>query len=291
MNALERSSDLLKLGEYSPQTARNYLSQLRWLFQYYPDTRPSKLTRQMTIDYLVYCAKTLGSSKVKTKMAANAFAFFFRQVLNQPYELPSILFQAHSAKLPAVMSPEEVKTIINSIDNIKHRTVLSLLYSTGMRLSEVASLKMADIDSKQMRIKVVSGKGQKDRFTILSEVMLLELRAYWLHYRPEVYLFNGPVKGKKYSERSIQHILSKTLIQVGLEAKHFTIHTFRHSFATHLLNQGTDLITIKALLGHANIAQTMQYLHLSEKHIQNVVSPYDLLQDIAGSKHQYTQSW
>jgi len=128
----------------------------------------------MTIDYQVYCAKTQGSSKVKTKMAANAFAFFFRQVLNQPYELPSILFQAHSAKLPSVMSPEEVKTIISSIDDTKHRTIISLLYSTAMRLSEVASLKIADINSNATRIKVVSGKGNKDWFTILSESMLLE---------------------------------------------------------------------------------------------------------------------
>jgi integrase/recombinase XerD len=272
-------------------TARNYLSQLRWLFQYYPDTKPSQLTRQMTIDYLVYCAKTLGSSKVKMKMAANAFAFFFRQALNQPYELPSILFKAHSAKLPTVMSPEEVMAIINSIDNTKHRAIISLLYSTGMRLSEVASLKLADIDSKAMRIKVVSGKGDKDRFTILSESMLLELRAYWLVYRPSVYLFNGPEKGKKYTARSIQHILGKALIRVGLAGKHYTIHTFRHSFATHLLNQGTDLLTIKALLGHANMAQTMQYLHLSEKHIRDVISPYDLLLDIGSKRLKTKSSW
>ena len=103
VNALQRTSDLLQSGHYSPQTARNYLSQLRWLFQYYPDTKPSQLTRLMTIDYLVYCVKTLGSSKVKTKMAANAFAFFFRQALNQPYELRSVIFKAHSAKLPIAL--------------------------------------------------------------------------------------------------------------------------------------------------------------------------------------------
>ncbi len=245
----------------------------------------------MTIDYLVYCVKSLGSSKVKTKMAANAFAFFFRQVLNQPYELPSILFQAHSSKLPSVMSTEEVRTIINSIDNVKHRAIISLLYSTGMRLSEIASLKIEDIDSKAMRIKVVSGKGNKDRFTILSDAMLMELRAYWLLYKPEKYLFNGPAKGKKYSVRSIQHILAKALIKVGLDGKSYTIHTFRHSFATHLLNQGTDLLSIKALLGHANIGQTMQYLHLSNHHIQKVVSPYDLLQDMDGTSHKYELSW
>lgn len=245
----------------------------------------------MTIDYLVYCAKTLGSSKVKLKMAANAFAFFFRQALNQPYQLPSLLFKAHSAKLPAIMSPEEVIAIINSIDNTKHRTIISLLYSTGMRLGEVASLKMADIDSKAMRIKVVSGKGDKDRFTLLSQSMLLELRAYWIMYRPTVYLFNGPKKGKKYSVRSIQQILGNALITVGLAGKHYTIHTFRHSFATHLLNNGTDLLTIKALLGHANIAQTLQYLHLSEKHIRDVISPYDLLDDIGCTPLKPQSSW
>jgi site-specific recombinase XerD len=231
----------------------------------------------------VYCVKTLGSSKVKTKMAAYAFAFFFRQVLNQPYELPSLLFSAHSGKLPTVMSPEDVIAIINSIINTKHRAIISLLYSTGMRISEVASLKIEDIDSKIMRIKVVSGKGDKDRFTVLSESMLLELRAYWLKYRPVVYLFNGPEKGKKYTTRSIQHILSKSLKKVGLSGKHYTIHTFRHSFATHLLNNGTDLLTIRSLLGHANISQTMQYLHLSEKHTCDVISPYDLLQDIGST--------
>jgi site-specific recombinase XerD len=245
----------------------------------------------MTIDYLVYCVKTLGSSKVKTKMAANAFAFFFRHALNQPYELPSILFSAHSAKLPTVMSPGEVMAIINSINNVKHRAIISLLYSTGMRISEVASLKIADIDSKIMRIKVVSGKGDKDRFTLLSESMLLELRAYWLQYRPLVYLFNGPEKGKKYTIRSIQHILGKALIRVGLAGKHYTIHTFRHSFATHLLNNGTDLLTIRSLLGHANISQTMQYLHLSEKLMRDVISPYDLLQDIGGTPLKTKSSW
>lgn len=291
INALQRTSDLLGLGAYSQATRRNYIAQLRWLFQYYPDTRPSLITRPMTIDYLMYCANTLGSSKVKTKMAANAFAFFFRQVLNKPYELPSILFQAHSAKLPAVMSTEEVSTIINSIDNLKHRTIISVLYSTGMRISEVAALKIGDIDSKAMRIKVVSGKGNKDRFTILSPNLLMELRSYWVAYQPDTYLFNGTAKGKKYSVRSIQTIMTKALIKVGLKGKNYTVHTFRHSFATHLLNQGTDLLTIKALLGHANLSQTIQYLHLSEKHIANVVSPYDLLHDATTPTEKSVNLW
>jgi site-specific recombinase XerD len=152
-----------------------------------------------------------------------------------------------------------------------------------MRLGEIASLKIADIDSKDMRIKVVSGKGKKDRFTLLSAGMLLELRAYWAQYRPEEYLFNGAGKGRKYGERTIQRIVELSIARAGLEGKHYSVHTFRHSFATHLLNNGTDLLTIKALLGHSNIAQTMQYLHLSEKHIRDVINPYDVLDDIITS--------
>lgn len=277
INALQRTDDMLRLGDYSPLTIRNYLRELRWLFMYYPDTRPSQITREMTIDYLIYLVKTQGCSRVKSKMAAQAFSCFFRHVLNKPYQTPSILFPARCAKLPAVMSPQQIKATLDIIQNIKHRTLLLMLYSTGMRLSEIAALKIADIDSQQMRIKVVAGKGKKDRFTLLSQNMLYELRAYYLLYRPVNFLFNGSKKASKYSERSIQHIVSMALAKAGLNNKHFSVHTIRHSFATHLLNNGADLPTIQALLGHANIAQTVQYLHLSTEHIKSVVNPLDVL--------------
>lgn len=179
------------------------------------------------------------------------------------------------------MRPEEVKAVIDAVENIKHRALLSLLYSTGMRLREIAALKMADIDSKAMRIKVVSGKGKKDRFTLLSSQMLIELRAYYLQYRPEVYLFNGAGKGRKYSERTIQRIVELSLAKAGLKDKQYSVHTIRHSFATHLLDNGADLPTIKSLLGHASITQTIQYLHLSAEHIKDVVNPFDVLPDTA----------
>lgn len=268
---------MLRLGEYSELTIRNYLAELRWLFCYYPDTRPSQITREMTVDYLIYLVKTQGCSRVKTKMAAQAFSCFFRHVLNKPYQTPSILFPARSAKLPSVMKPEEVKAVINAVCSVKHRTLLSLLYSTGMRLREISHLKIVDIDSKAMRIKVVSGKGKKDRFTLLSMQMLLELRAYYIQYRPEIYLFNGAGKGRKYGERTIQAIMSQALAKAGLSDKQYSVHTIRHSFATHLLDNGADLPTIKSLLGHANITQTMQYLHLSTEHIKDVVNPFDVL--------------
>jgi integrase/recombinase XerD len=277
VNALERTSDFLKLGDYSPLTIRSYLSELRWLFCYYPDTRPSQITREMTIEYLMYLVKTQGCSRVKCKMAAQSFSFFFRQVLNKPYQIPGVLFPARSAKLPAVMHPDEVKTVINLVQNVKHRTLISLLYSTGMRLREMAALKIEDIDSRNMRIKVVSGKGKKDRYTLLSQQMLLELRAYYIQYKPVVYLFNGQGKSGRYSERNIQKVFENALIKAGLDNKAYSIHTIRHSFATHLLDNGADLLTIKTLMGHANVSQTMQYLHLSTEHTRDVVNPFDVL--------------
>lgn len=175
------------------------------------------------------------------------------------------------------MSAEEIKTLIDSVTNIKHRTIIMLLYSSGMRLSEIADLKITDIDSKLMRIKIVQGKGAKDRFTILSQQVLLELRAYYLIYKPKEYLFNGDRPGKRYGMRSIQHLVQKALIKIGLDSKNYSVHTIRHSFATHLVDNGTDLHTVKELLGHSSLQTTMQYMHLTSKRIKNIVNPYDAL--------------
>lgn len=175
------------------------------------------------------------------------------------------------------MLPEEIMQLIDSVTNLKHRTILMLLYSTGMRVSEIANCRITDIDSKNMRIKVVQGKGAKDRYTILSQQVLLELRAYYLIYKPKEYLFNGFRPGKRYSVRTIQHLMQKALTKAGLENKHFTIHTIRHSFATHLLDNGTDLHTIKELLGHSSLQTTMRYMHLTAKRTEGIFNPYDAL--------------
>lgn len=184
------------------------------------------------------------------------------------------------------MSTDEVRQIINSIENIKHKTIISLLYSTGMRLNEAANFKMEDIDSKTMRIKVVDGKGKKDRYVPLSIQLLQELRLYYIQYKPKVYLFNSSKGGIKYSPRSIQHILQQALIKLGLQSKKYSIHTLRHSFATHLLDNGADLQVIQQLMGHHHIAQTVQYLHLTDKRFKALVNPYDLLFDNAGAIKQ-----
>ena len=277
LNALQRTSDLLALGHYSPATQRNYLQELRFLFSYYPDLRPSTLTDELCLQYLFYLTKTHKCSRVKAKMAAQSIAFFFKQVLKKPYQIPTVLYPAHENKLPAVMSVAEVKLVLDAIKNIKHKAIISLIYSTGIRLSEAANLKMIDIDSKAMRIKIVQGKGKKDRFVPLSVLLLDELRFYFIQYKPSIYLFNSSKRGTKYSTRSIQNILQKKLIDLGLQGKSYSIHTLRHSFATHLVDNGADLQVIQELMGHHHIAQTCAYLHLSEKRLKDVVSPYDAL--------------
>ena len=231
------------------------------------------------MQYLLYLSKTLGCSRVKCKMAAQSISFFFRHVLKQPYVIPTVIYPRKSTKLPPVMSASEIKALIDGVKNIKHRTIIMLLYSSGMRLSEIARLKIVDIDSKNMRIKVVQGKGAKDRYTILSEQVLQELRAYYIIYKPKEYLFNGSRPGGPISMRNIQHLVQKGLAQIGLDSKNYTVHTIRHSFATHLVDNGTNLHTVKELLGHSNLQTTLRYLHLTSKRIQGVINPYDVLPD------------
>ena len=267
----------MSVGHYSSHTIRNYLSELRFLFVYYPDVNPIDFTEDMLMGYLLYLSKTLGCSRVKCRMAAQSISFFMRHVAKRPYVIPTIIYPRPSTTLPPIMSPQEIMKLLDSIENIKHRTILMMLYSTGMRVSEIANCKIVDIDSKNMRIKVVQGKGAKDRYTVLSEQVLLELRAYYLIYKPKEYLFNGSRAGSKYSVRSIQHLMQKALIKVGLESNNYTIHTIRHSFATHLLDNGTDLYTIKELLGHTSLQTTMRYMHLTTRRIDDIVNPYDAL--------------
>ena len=274
---MEKANQYLLIGHYSPLTIRNYLAELRFIFVYYPDVDPLDFTEAMIMQYLLYLSKTLGCSRVKCKMAAQSISFFMRHVAKRPWVIPTVIYPRPENKLPAVMLPEEIIKLIDGVQNIKHRTILMLLYSTGMRVSEIANCKIADIDSANMRINVVQGKGAKDRYTIMSQQVLLELRAYYLIYKPKEYLFNGYRPGKRYSVRSIQHLMQKALTKVGLESKNYTIHTIRHSFATHLLDNGTDLHTIKELLGHCSLQTTMKYMHLTSKRTEGIFNPYDAL--------------
>lgn len=178
-------------------------------------------------------------------------------------------------KLPVVLSMEEVKLLLGAITNLKHRTMLSLIYSGGLRIGEAINLKIGDIDSKRMLIHIKGAKGKKDRYTLLSESFLGILREYYKNYRPKDFLFEGQ-NNSKYSNTSAQKILKYAVERAGIN-KRITLHTLRHSFATHLLENGTDIRYIQELLGHNSPKTTMIYTHVSESSIRRIKNPFDHL--------------
>ncbi len=165
--------------------------------------------------------------------------------------------------IPVVISKEAINRLINSPENLKHKTILLLLYTSGIRISELLNLKIKDIDSERMQIRVF-GKGNKYRYTILSHSCLEILRIYWKKYKPVNYLFNGMGKAVKYSKSSVRNILHKAVTNTGIK-QHVIVHTFRHCFATHLLEAGVNIVIVKKLLGHSNLKTTMRYIHLQKE--------------------------
>jgi site-specific recombinase XerD len=179
--------------------------------------------------------------------------------------------------LPIVLSEDEVKSMINNLENIKHKCVIMMIYSGGLRISELINLKITDIDSKRMQVFIKNAKGKKDRYTLLSSKALAFLREYFLIYKPKNWLFEGMNK-EKYSERSIQNIFKRALKASRIN-KVATVHTLRHSFAIHLLENGTDLRYIQALLGHSSAKTTQIYTHVSTRAISEIVNPLDKILD------------
>ena len=208
-----------------------------------------------------------------------ALRFYFQKVRNVEWPVKHIPFQKTRKKLPTVLNKKEVSLILsNSLRNPKHYAIVATLYSTGLRISELVDLKIADIDSKNMLLYVRQGKGGKDRQVQLSSELLEILRNYYRSCRvkPQNWLFPGRDDGVRMHTSTVQRLVHRLTEKAGIDKK-ITPHTFRHSFATHLLEDGTDLRTIQALLGHADIQTTEKYLHIAAHHIRTVRNPLDSL--------------
>jgi site-specific recombinase XerD len=177
-------------------------------------------------------------------------------------------------RLPEVLSEEEVRRIFDSVENLKHKTILMLTYSAGLRVGEVVRLRLSDLDEERKLIHLHKAKGAKDRYTVLSPAFLSILAEYLQEYRPKEFLFEGHDRRRHYSERSVQHIFERAVAKAGI-AKKVSVHTLRHSFATHLLEAGTDLRYIQELLGHSSSKTTEIYTHVSKRSIEKIVSPLD----------------
>lgn len=226
-------------------------------------------------DYLYTLLKTSSPSKSYFRHTVYGLKSLYRMfgLQSKALQMPPI---KDPETLPVVLSKEEVKKLLSCTENLKHRVMLALLYSSGLRMNEARTLRINDIDSDRMQIHVRMGKGRKDRYVVLSELLLKGLRDYYRKERPEVYLFNGHTPGKPMGERSIQWIINEAVEKAGIQ-KPATCHTLRHSFATHLLENGVDLFSIKEQLGHARIDTTLVYLHIARVSPKTVKSPLDTL--------------
>lgn len=267
----------LTVGDYSPRSISNYIREIRFIAEYFSDKSVADLTTYEIETYIVYLKQTLGLGRDKCRMTASSLQWCFKHVLHKPYILPSKLYPKKTFSLPEVMSQAQVKQLFEAPLSIKQRAICELLYSTGVRLEECTQLKISDIDSHQMSIHLRGGKGRKDRKLLLSPRCLQTLRTYYRAHKPSVYLLEGQTTGKPMHPRSLGHAITQCMILSGLSGKGFSAHTFRHSFATHLLDAGVDIHTIKTLLGHSKLETTMVYLHLQTTKRLTLVSPLDAL--------------
>jgi integrase/recombinase XerD len=204
--------------------------------------------------------------------------FYYEQVLGRQKFFWEIPRPQKQSILPKVFNQDEVAAIINSLSNVKHKAMLMLAYSAGLRVSEVVTLKTCQVDSKRMCIFVERAKGKKDRMVLLSPVVLVILRAYAVQYKPpkQGYLFQGAVAGQAYSTRSLEEVIQQAKQKAGV-IKQGSMHALRHSFATHLLERGTDISMIQKLLGHNDLRTTLRYLHTTNKDLIKIISPLDNL--------------
>ncbi len=224
-------------------------------------------------NYILNLIKAKNISISQQNQRINAIKFYYEKILGKEKQYYSLHRPKKEYKLPKVLSKNEMKRIFNSCNNIKHRCILMLIYSAGLRRSELIDLEIPDIDSERMVVNIRGAKGKKARISLLSENTLHLLRDYYISYKPKVYLFEGP-KGGKYSPTSIANILKKSARKSGI-TKNVTPHMLRHSFATHLLEQGTDLRYIQELLGHNSSKTTEIYTHVSKKAIDRIRNPID----------------
>jgi len=264
----------LELKRYSLSTVKTYISFFEAFINYYKDVDLLSLNENDVRNYLQKLIQEKKSNS-HINQAVNAIKFYYEVVMEMPNRFYSIERPRKQKKLPKVISKVDVKNMIDSIDNIKHKCIVGLLYSSGLRLGELLNLKINDIDKNRMLIIVTQAKGNKDRYTILSETLLYDLRIYYKTYRPEEYLFEG-AKGGKYTPTSVQSIVKKAAQKAGVKSV-VTPHVLRHSFATHLLENGVDLRYIQTLLGHNSSLTTEIYTHVAINHIKNIQSPLDSL--------------
>ncbi len=266
-------SEKLKELRYSEQTVKTYSSMFEEFINYYHKHDIANIDEKMIKAFLRYLVTERKVSVSYQNQSINAIKFYYERILDGQRKVYYIDRPRREKSLPTVLSEQEITEILNAVENIKHKAIS--IYSAGLRISEVINLKLKDIDSKRMQIRVEQSKGKKDRYTLLSVKTLEVLRKYFIEHKPKDWLFEGQTGGK-YSARSIQSILRAAVAKTNIK-KPVTPHTLRHSFATHLLENGTDLRYIQSLLGHESSKTTEIYTHITTKGFDQIKSPLDKL--------------
>ena len=272
--ALKRMHETLLLKAYSPNTIRTYCQEFSQLLYLLKDTPVDTLTPERLRSYCLYCISKLKLSENLIHNRINAIKFYFDQVLKrEKFFFEDIPRPKKKSSLPKVIGKSDIVKLFSNIDNPKHLLMLKLCYGMGLRVSEIVNLKITDIDSSRMLVHIEAAKGKKDRYVTLPSSILDDLRSYYRAYRPKTYLFEGQYGGQ-YSIRSVQAVFKNAMKKAKIN-KSVGIHGLRHSYATHLLECGTDMIFIQKLLGHKDIKTTEIYAKVSNRQLGNIKSPLD----------------
>ncbi len=274
LKALENFVQQLQLKAYSPSTINTYRNEFMQLLKILKHKPVDELTTDELKRYMVYAMEKEDISENTAHSRLNALKFYFEQVLGRGKFFWEIPRPKKAMILPKVISEEKIIEGLLVVENIKHRTLLLLAYSAGLRVSEVIGLKITDINSDRMQISINHAKGKKDRVVTLSQTILPLLREYYKKYKPKTWLFEGQDSNEHYSSRSAQQIFRDAYKKLGLPPQ-CSFHSLRHSFATHLLESGTDISYIQKLLGHNDIKTTLRYTQISNKDIGKIESPLD----------------
>ncbi len=263
----------LQLCGAKPRTQKTYLREAENLAKYF-NRSPAELGEDELKEYMLYLMRERHLSEGTFRFYVAALKFLYRTTLKREWVVEKIKCPRRERKLPVVLDLSEVESIFSVTKNLKHKAMLMITYSSGLRVSETARLKMTDIDSKRMMVKISQGKGGKDRYSILSQTTLEHLRQYWKKYRPTEWLFEGQKKDDHITSHSIQLMFYAAKKRAGI-TKPVSVHTLRHSFATHLIEAGTSLHHVQLLLGHRSPTTTTVYLHVSRLNLAQVISPLD----------------
>lgn len=271
----QMEGDLI-LKAYSPHTKRAYLRCVQQFVRHYMRS-PEEMGETEVRNFLLYLVRDRQASPATQDMYVNALKFLYTITLKRPEAVKGISHPKRPKTLPVILSPEEVLRVFAAIRAVKYKAIIATAYAAGLRISEVCALQVSDIDSQRMRIHVRSGKGKKDRYVMLGESLLALLRQYYQAVRPQGgYLFPGQKPQQHISTTAVSLVLRKVIRETGLSKK-VTMHTLRHCFATHLLEAGTDIRILQVLLGHSSIRTTLRYTHITDRLIQKLVSPLDMI--------------